>query len=173
MANKPLITNIATVPETAIEEGPHWTSYYKPMTPGLPRSEGRLGMNITRLPAGQVGCPFHDHLIEDEIFYVLSGYGVLRYGDSLTAIGPGDCISCPAGKGIAHQIANPEGPEDLVYIAVGLNHPHEVCTYPDNGKVSVRGLKTVGYLKAAPYAEGEPFPPRILATTKGVGTGKG
>lgn len=40
--------------------------------------------------------------------------------------------------------------------------PHEVCGYPDNGKVMVRALKTVGRLERRDYMEGEPDPPRIF-----------
>ena len=63
--------------------------------------------------------------------------------------------------GIAHQLANPFD-EDLVYLAVGPNDAHEVCTYPDSGKVMVRSLKTVGYFEKAAYMHGEPGMPRIL-----------
>jgi uncharacterized cupin superfamily protein len=59
------------------------------------------------LPPGRSGCPFHTHQREDEVFYVLSGRGVLRYGETIDDIGAGDCIACPAGTGIAHQLANP------------------------------------------------------------------
>jgi uncharacterized cupin superfamily protein len=95
------------------------------------------------------------------VFYVLSGRGVFRYGDELQEIGPGDCLSCPAGTGVAHQIANPFE-EDLVFLAIGPNDPHEVCTYPDSGKVMVRALHQVGHLRQAPYMEGEPDMPKIL-----------
>jgi len=85
----------------------------------------------------------------------------LRYGEELIDIGPGDCIACPAGTRIAHQIANPHD-EDLVYLAMGPHDPHEVCGYPDSGKIFVRSEGTVGYLKPADYMDGEPDRPRIL-----------
>lgn len=59
-----------------------------------------------RLKKDHTTVPFHYHLREDEAFYILSGRGVLRYGDDLREIRAGDCISCPAGTKIAHQIAN-------------------------------------------------------------------
>jgi uncharacterized cupin superfamily protein len=122
---------------------------------------GVLGVNVTRLPPGSVGCPFHYHMLEDEVFYVLAGEGVLRYGDELTPIRPGDCISCPAGTKIAHQIAN-TGAEDLTYLAIGPNDPNEVCVYPDGAKVMVRSLGSVGRLETTEYLEAEPDPPVIL-----------
>ena len=95
------------------------------------------------------------------MFYVLSGRGVLRYGDSLREVGPGDCVTCPAGSGVAHQLANPFE-QDFVYLGIGPNDPDEVCVYPDSGKVSVRSLKSVGFLKKADYYAGELAAPRIL-----------
>ena len=95
------------------------------------------------------------------MFYVLSGRGVLRYGDSVRALRPGDCVSCPAGTKVAHQLGNPYH-EPFVYLAVGPHDPHEVCGYPDNGKVLVRALRAVGRLEPREYMEGEPEPPRIL-----------
>jgi uncharacterized cupin superfamily protein len=100
-------------------------------------------------------------LREDEVFFVLSGRGVLRYGDELRELRAGDCISCPAGTGVAHQIANPFD-EDLVYLVMGPHDPHEVCVYPDSGKVMVRGLRRVGYLESAEYLAGEPEMPKIF-----------
>ena len=85
---------------------------------------------------------------------MLSGRGVLRYGDELFDVGPEDCISCAAGNGMAHQIANPYD-EDLVYLAIGPNDPDEVCVYPDSDKVLVRSLKKIGVLEPTAYTHGE------------------
>jgi hypothetical protein len=45
---------------------------------------------------------------------------------------------------------------------MGPHDPHEVCGYPDSGKIFVRSERTVGYLKPADYMDGEPDRPRIL-----------
>jgi uncharacterized cupin superfamily protein len=138
-----------------------WASTYKVLTPSMRKRGGSLGVCHMRIPPGHAAVPFHYHLREDEAFYVLAGRGVLRYGEELIDIGPGDCIACPAGTRIAHQIANPHD-EDLVYLAMGPHDPHEVCGYPDSGKIFVRSERTVGYLKPADYMDGEPDRPRIL-----------
>jgi uncharacterized cupin superfamily protein len=168
--NAPNVVNVDDVAEVTVDDQKTWLSHYKPLTPALPRL-GHLGVNMSRVPPGQSACPFHTHQIEDEVFFVISGRGVFRYGETLRPIGPGDCITCPAGTGIAHQIANPFE-EDLVYLAIGMNDPNEVCTYPDSGKVMIRGLHQTGYLKPAEYFDGEPGPTRIMAMweqMKGVG----
>jgi uncharacterized cupin superfamily protein len=141
--------------------GEHWGAIFSPLTPAMRPGGGSLGVNLMRVPSGRSLCPFHYHQREDEAFYVLSGRGVLRYGDTITEIGPGDCISCPAGTGVAHQIANPNA-EDLVYLAMGTHDPDEVCVYPDNGKVMVRGIGKLGRIAEAPYMDGEPDRPRIF-----------
>ncbi len=164
----PLVVNQAEVPETVQLDGEHWGSAFKPLTPALDalgKAERglrpRLGMNLTRVPPGRSGCPFHAHAREDEVFYVLSGRGLFRHGDEVLEIGPGDCISCPAGTGTAHQIANPFD-EDLVFLGVGLNDGHEVCTYPDSNKVMVRSLQRIGLFEATEYGHGEGPRPRLL-----------
>lgn len=155
------VVNQADVPEQFTPKGEHWGAAWKPLTPLLDATPGRLGANLNRVGPGRTVCPFHTHQLEDELFYVLSGRGVLRYGEELHELRPGDCVSCPAGTGVAHQIVNPYD-EDLVYLAVGRNDPNEVCTYPDTGKVWLRALKTVGRLSKTEYLDGEPDVPRIL-----------
>jgi uncharacterized cupin superfamily protein len=156
----PKVLNVDDAPEESHFDGDHWGHAWKVLTPGMGHM-GRLGVSQTRLPPGRVAVPFHSHAREDEAFFVLSGRGVLRYGDALRELRAGDCVSCPAGTGIAHQIANPFD-EDLVYLAIGLNDPHEVCEYPDTGKVMVRSLKRVGVFTKTDYMEGEPERPRML-----------
>lgn len=155
-----IVINAADAPDEGGGEGP-WGSTWRVLTPSMRERGGALGVAQNRLKKGQTGCPFHHHLREDEVFFVQSGRGVLRYGDTLYDIGPGDCISCPAGTGVAHQIANPYD-EDLVYLAIGPRDPHEVCGYPDSGKVYVRGLGKVGFLQEADYMAEEPESPRIF-----------
>ena len=157
----PHVVNVDQVPEIEHLVGEHWGGAYKPLTPSMDALPGRLGVSQSRLPPGRATCPFHYHQLEDEAFFVLSGRGVLRYGDDVRDIGPGDCISCPAGTKVAHQIANPFD-RDLVYLAIGPNDPNEVCVYPDTGKVMIRSLDLVGHLEKKDYYAGEPDKPRIF-----------
>ncbi len=156
------VTNLEEAPREGLDGQSPWNGSYQVLTPGMRDAGGKLGMVLNRLPPGGVGCPFHWHTHEDEVFYVVSGKGVLRYGEDVREIGPGDCISCPAGTETAHQIANPFS-EELVYLAAGNYEKHEVCGYPDTGKVMVRNLKTVGMLRSMDYMDGEPSPPKIFA----------
>jgi uncharacterized cupin superfamily protein len=68
-------------------------------------------------------CPFHYHMLEDEVFFIISGRGVLRCGEEVRPLRAGDCVYCPAGTRVAHQLANPFD-EDLVYLAIGPHNPN-------------------------------------------------
>jgi uncharacterized cupin superfamily protein len=159
------IVNVDQVRDTEHTVGEHWGGSYRPLTPLLDAKVGGLGVNQSRLPPGRTTCPFHYHQREDEVFFILSGLGVLRYGDDVRLLRPGDCVSCPAGTKVAHQIGNPFA-EDLVYLAIGANDPDEVCVYPDSGKVMVRSLGQVGFLNGTDYLEGEPETPKIFDLAK-------
>lgn len=154
------VVNVDEVIEVGETRG-HWGGFDKPLTPSMRPKGGRLGVSQSRLPPGHTMCPFHYHQREDEVFFVLSGRGVLRYGDDVRALRPGDCVSCPAGTQVAHQIANPFD-EDLLYLAIGPHDPDEVCVYPDTGKVMVRSLRRVGFFEKAEYLAGEPEEPKIF-----------
>lgn len=161
------VLNAADLDEVNHREG-RWGGSHVVLTPNT-RTLGRgLGVNQSRLPPGCALVPFHFHMREDEVFYILTGRGILRAGDTLRPLGPGDCISCPAGTKVAHQIANPFD-EDLVYLAIGGHDPHEVCGFPDTGKTFVRALGQVGRLDPQPYMAGEPDVPGIFALIDAAG----
>ncbi len=56
-----------------------------------------------RLPAGGHTTPHH-HVQTEEIYYILEGRGLMRVGDEVAAVGPGDAIAIPPG--VSHQITN-------------------------------------------------------------------
>jgi len=164
------VVNVSDVQEIEHTVGDHWGGAYKPLTPSMIPRGGTLGVNLSRLPRGRATCPFHYHQREDEAFFILSGRGVLRYGDDVRLIKQGDCVSCPAGTRVAHQIANPFD-EDLVYLAIGPNDPNEVVVYPDTGKVMVRSLGRVGFLENVDYLEGEATRPKIFELAEKIARG--
>ena len=170
----PIVVNIDSIEAVERLLGEHWGAQVKPLTPSMRPRGGSLGVNLMKIPPGRTASPFHSHQREDEAFFVLEGRGVLRYGHEIIPIRAGDCISCPAGTGVAHQIANPYDEEDLVYLAIGTHDRDEVCVYPDSGKVLVRSLEALGRLEKADYFEGEPRPPKIFELAMGeAGAGAG
>lgn len=108
-----------------------------------------LGYNVTEVPAGKSAFPFHNHHVNEEMFFVLDGDGQIRIGDAAFPIGPGDIVACPAGGAeTAHQITN-TGTVPLRYLAVSTRMSPEVAEYPDSGKFGV-------LLEHAPAADGSP-----------------
>jgi uncharacterized cupin superfamily protein len=98
-----------------------------------------LGYSYDVVPPGKRSCPFHSHRAEEEMFFIVKGRGMLRYGGERRAIRAGDVICCPAGgPETAHQIIN-DSDEDLAYLSVSTMSPAEVCEYPDSGKIGAFG----------------------------------
>jgi len=98
-----------------------------------------LGYSYDVVPPGKRGCPFHSHRGEEEMFFIVKGKGLLRYGAETRKIRAGDVICCPVGgPETAHQIVNDSG-EDLAYLSVSTMLPAEVCEYPDSKKIGAFG----------------------------------
>src|SRR5262245_27129601 len=113
------VLNADSAEVSAYEGNRHFRSQTQRLTP---RGAG-LGVRLNRVSPGKTACPFHTHQLEHEAFFILSGRGVLRYGDELRELRAGDCAYCPAGTGIAHQLANPFE-EELTYLSIGTNDPN-------------------------------------------------
>jgi uncharacterized cupin superfamily protein len=97
----------------------------------------KLGYNITTLPAGKRAFPFHNHRVNEELFFILEGEGELRMGEERTQVKKGDFIACPAGgKDVAHQVINTSDSE-LKYLAVSTKLSPEIADYPDTGKFGI------------------------------------
>jgi uncharacterized cupin superfamily protein len=109
----------------------------------------QLGYNLTSVPPGKRAVPFHNHRINEEMFYVMEGEGEVRIGDTVYPIRAGDIIACPAGgRETAHQIIN-TGAAELKYLAVSTKLSPEIAEYPDSDKFGV--LAEFG-----PGADGQP-----------------
>jgi uncharacterized cupin superfamily protein len=97
----------------------------------------KLGYNLTICPPGKKVCPFHNHHVDEEMFFILEGEGLLRFGDQEYPLRKHDVIACPPGKrDVAHQIVN-TGKTDLKYLALSTMARSEICEYPDSNKVGV------------------------------------
>ena len=117
------------------------------------------GLNHVTLASGGTGAPAHCHSVEEELFVVLDGGGVLelwgRGGDAPEEqqLRRGDVIARPAGTGVAHALRG--GAEGLTYLAYGTREPSDMCFYPESGRVSLRGL---GIALRSPEIEHLPGP---------------
>jgi uncharacterized cupin superfamily protein len=101
-----------------------------------------VGATLHVVPPGKSASPFHRHHGADEMFLVLSGTGIYRYGEARLPIKPWDCLGAPAA-GEAHQIIN-TGDVPLRYLGVSNNTNADVTEYPDSGRIRI-DLGATGY----------------------------
>lgn len=94
-----------------------------------------LGAALYDVPPGKTAVPYHRHHTSDELFVILSGTGIYRYGDQRLAVKPFDCLAAPAA-GEGHQIIN-TGSEPLRYLALSNNTNADVVEYLDSGRIRV------------------------------------
>lgn len=80
-------------------------------------AKSRLIANIKIQPGNSIGI--HEHLNEEEIFYVLKGSGILMEGNKEIDISEGDVALTISGE--AHAIEN-RGSEPLEMLAIILLH---------------------------------------------------
>ncbi len=91
-------------------------------------------LEIAVLPPGKRAFPYHAHSAQWEMYYVVSGRGVMRHEAGETPLEPGDALLFEPGE--AHQLRN-DGEEPLVVHVIADNPFGESCYYPDSGKWSV------------------------------------
>lgn len=122
------------------------------------RAENRCTVAIYEIPPGKANYPLHYHLAAEEVFYILSGKGVLVTGEGEREVVPGDFVVCPpTGEG-AHKLRNPSETKTLVYIDFDAGGFPDIAFYPDSGKVGiVRPGDNTFYREseAVDYYEGE------------------
>ena len=101
----------------------------------------------------KLAAPLHCHSLEEELFVVLDGEGVLMLGDEEHPVRAGHVIARPPGTGVAHTFR--AGSKGLEFLAYGTRHPADMCYYPRSNKISFRGLGVIGRLERLNYWDGE------------------
>ncbi|HET9578053.1 MAG TPA: cupin domain-containing protein [Usitatibacter sp.] len=131
------VVNIDELELQSFEKGGKFAARFARIGPLLGARD--LGYSYDVVPPGKRSCPFHSHLAEEEMFFIIRGTGTLRYGSETRTIRAGDLICCPTGgPETAHQIIN-DSNEELAYLSVSTMMPAEVCEYPDSRKVGAFG----------------------------------
>ena len=104
----------------------------------------KLGCMVMRVAPGKRAFPFHVHHNNEEMFVILEGTGVYRFGDARHEIRAGDILAAPAGgPERAHQIIN-TGSGDLRYLSISTKNQPEIVEYPDSGKFLVGSQSQTG-----------------------------
>lgn len=99
----------------------------------------KMGASVYEIPPKQSAYPYHFHYKNEELFYIISGTGILRTSQGERTVKAGDLLFFPANEKGAHKLTNNSETEKLVYLDVDIVHDLDVAVYPDSGKIGVWG----------------------------------
>ena len=146
----PTVVNVEDVEAVTVE---------RPRVARTRRNLGRAAGSVTTgiqhvqvFPAKE-SAPPHCHSLEEEIFVILDGDGVVVLGEEETPVVAGHVIARPAGTGVAHSFR--AGEAGLTYLAYGMRDPADVCFYPRSNKVAFRGIGLIARFERLDYWDGE------------------
>jgi uncharacterized cupin superfamily protein len=127
----------------------------------------QLGASLWSIPAGEAAYPYHFHLGEEELLFVLAGRPSLRTPRGWRELEEGEIVAFRIGEQGAHQLVNRTGDEVRV-LAISTVGAPDIVLYPESDKVGVferrpegGGLHTLFRAPdAVDYWEGETPPGR-------------
>ena len=96
------------------------------------------------IPPGKAGYPYHYHTANTEVFYIISGGGIIETPEGNKSIKAGDVIVCPPNEKGAHKIINTSESEMLSYLDCDTANYPDIVFYPASGKI---GALVDGYEK--------------------------
>lgn len=105
---------------------------------------GKCRVNFVEVDPGNYAYGYHYHEANEEVFYIISGTGIVRTPKEEITVNAGDAITFPAGADGAHVIRNGSETEKLVYIDFGAVSVPEIVHLPDFGKIMVIGKNRIG-----------------------------
>jgi uncharacterized cupin superfamily protein len=115
------------------------------------------------VPPGKLNAPPHCHSVEEEIFVILAGEGMLEltpsptaWSDAVTGTFPvraGTTVARPAGTRVSHGFR--AGAAGLTLLAYGTRNPSDVAYYPRSNKVNFRGIGLIARVEPLDYWDGE------------------
>ena len=97
-----------------------------------------IGVMLHVVEPGKKAFPFHAHHMTSELFVILEGEGIYRFGSESYPVKAGDICAAPTGgPEVAHQIVN-TGKTVLKYLGISANPgAGDVVEYPDSNKFAV------------------------------------
>jgi uncharacterized cupin superfamily protein len=114
----------------------------------------QAGLQHVQVAPGMESSAQHCHSMEEELFVILHGDGVLVLDDAQTPIRAGHVVSRPAATGVSHVFR--AGDDGLTYLAYGTREPGDVCYYPRSNKIAFRGVGVMARLeRITDYWDGE------------------
>jgi uncharacterized cupin superfamily protein len=120
---------------------------------GIAAGSIRTGINYNRVEPGMLSCPPHCHSVEEEIFVILDGDGVVLLGEDEHPVRRGTVVSRPAHTRIAHAFR--AGHSALTMLAYGTRDDADIAYYPRSSKINFRGVGVIARLEKLDYWDGE------------------
>jgi uncharacterized cupin superfamily protein len=93
----------------------------------------KLGYSFFSVPPGKAAFPYHNHVGNEEMIYIIDGDGVLRLGKDELAVSADTVVACPPGD-FPHQLIN-TGSRELRYLVVSTMAYPDISEYPDSNKI--------------------------------------
>lgn len=131
----PPIVNLKDIEFTLQRQGDEFEAKSSKLAPRL--GSQKLGAQLVIVPPGKKAWPYHAHYVNEEMFFVLGGEGVLRIQDKEYLLSTGDLVSIPPGPEYAHQIMNMHTTEDFTYLSISTMEQPDIILFPDSNKISV------------------------------------
>lgn len=120
---------------------------------GVAAGSVKTGLQHVEVDPGKESVPPHCHSLEEEIFVVLDGEGVLVLDEQETPVRPGNVVARPAATGVAHMFR--AGERGLAYLAYVSRQAADVCYYPRSNKINFGGVRVIARLERLDYWDGE------------------
>ena len=135
--NKIKVMNINELEATHKDEHKDY-EYYKRVF--LPREDAsQCTVSVYEIPPRKSAYPYHSHSNNEEVFYIISGTGLLKTPEGERNVSAGDLLFFPANQTGAHKLTNTSDTDTLVYIDFDTTNDIDVAFYPDSQKIGVWG----------------------------------
>jgi uncharacterized cupin superfamily protein len=126
----------------------------------------RLGASLWSIPPGEAAYPYHFHLGEEELVFVITGRPSLRTPAGWRDLDEGEVVAFRVGEEGAHMLMNCTA-DEVRMLAISTGGAPDIVLYPESGKVGAfERLPEGGGLyalfrreDAVDYWEGETPPP--------------
>ena len=119
--------------------------------------EGKLNINFYTLQPGKSNYPYHQHYGREEVFYIISGTGMLKTPKGDIEVSEGDVIVMPPNENGAHMLTN-NSKEPIHYLDIDTIGSPDVVIYPNSGNVRIMAgdmLKSFKIESEVNYLDGE------------------
>lgn len=102
----------------------------------------KCSVNFIEVEPGNQAFGYHYHEMNEEVFYIISGTGIVRTINGDITVKAGDIITFPTGKEGSHVIRNGSETEKLVYLDFDAISFPEIVHLPDTKQIMVISAQT-------------------------------